>query len=421
MSVSRPRFALSALVVAIVVGGGYALSHHSSAASAAAGAPAVATVDVSQVISRNITDWQSYSGRLEAVDHVDIRPQVSGTLVAVHFKDGSLVKKGDVLFTIDPRPYAAEVERTKAQLAAADARAVFSTANQARSQRLIGDNAISRSDFEQTQSAAREATANQLAAHAALASAQLNLEYTRITAPVSGRVSRAEVTVGNVVAAGGGAKVLTTLVSVAHIYASFDVDEQSFLKYINPSREGKAGPTPVYLGLANEDGYSRLGHVSSVDNSLDTSSGTIRVRADFDNADGILLPGLYARIRLGGGAPHEALLIDEKAVGTDQDKRFVLVVDQNNHSSYREVKLGAPQDGLRVVDTGLKAGERIIVNGLQRVRPGDPVTPNLIPMPGDTTVPAASATATTASATAATAPASPVKAAASSTHTSSKG
>ncbi len=392
MSISSKRLILTATVVAILgAGTGTILARHAGAQTNAA-APAAAQVDVATVVSRDITDWQDYSGRLEAVDHVDIRPQISGTLTSVNFKDGSYVNKGDVLFTIDARPYAAEVERAKAMLSAADANVTFTAANLARSQRLINDSAISRSDYEQTQNAAKAAVANQLAAQAALTSAKLNLEYTRITAPVSGRVSRAEVTVGNLVAAGGAAQVLTTLVSTAHIYASFDVDEQTFLKYINQERSGKGSSAPVYLGLANEMDYPRLGHVSSVDNSLNTSSGTIRVRAEFDNPNGVLLPGLYARIRLGGGLPHAGILISEQAVGTDQDKRFVLVVDSANKTAYREVKLGAQQDGLQVINSGLAVGDRIVVNGLQRVQPGDGVTPNLVQMPnGAATTPAAMA------------------------------
>lgn len=187
------------------------------------------------------------------------------------------------------------------------------------------------------------------------------------------------------VSAGGTAQVLTTLVSVSKVYASFDVDEQSFLKFINPARAGQ-GQVPVSLGLANENGFPREGRVSSVDNRLDVSSGTIRVRAEFDNKDGVLLPGLYARIRLGGGAAHNALLIDEKAIGTDQDKRFVLVLDADNRTAYREITLGAVQNGLRVVQSGLKNGERIVVNGLQRTRPGEVVSPHVVPMSADVAV-----------------------------------
>lgn len=377
---SRLSIAVSAAIVVLIAAAGIAGAIRVQAGNPEpkAATPAT-TVDVAEVVSRNIVDWQSYSGRLEAVDRVEIRPLVDGTLTAVHFKDGSLVKKGDLLFTIDPRPYAAEVARVQAQLAAAEARAAYTASDVARGERLLTDNAIARRDYEEKQNAAREAAANVLAAQAALKAAKLNLEYTQITAPVAGRISRAEVTVGNVVAVGAGSAPLSTLVSVSQVYASFDVDEQSFLKYVSPA-QAKNAQVPVFLGLANEDGYSRQGKVASIDNRVDTSSGTIRVRAVFDNRDGLLVPGLYARIRLGGGAPHEALLIDEKAIGTDQSKRFVLTVDKENHTAYREVRLGAKQEDLLIVEGGLKAGERIVVNGLQRTRPGDTITPNIVPM-----------------------------------------
>ncbi len=383
MAVSRNRIALLVVFAAIIAAGGsYALLRTPAGAQAAQaqGAPAAPGVEVAAALGKTIVDWQRYSGRLEAIDRVDIRPQVSGTLTAVHFQDGSLVNKGDVLFTIDPRPFTAELERAAAQLAAAKARASFTATELARGQRLLGDNAIARRDFEEKQNASREAAANLQGAQAALESAKLNLNYTRIEAPVSGRVSRAEVTVGNVVAAGANSVPLTTLVSVSRMYASFDVDEQTFLKYVNPTRNGKSGTVPVELGLANEEGYSRNGFVQSVDNRLDATSGTIRVRAVFDNADGLLLPGLYARVRLGGSAPRPAVLIDEKAIGTDQDKRFVLVLDDTNRAVYRAIKVGANQAGLRVVESGLNAGERIVVNGLQRIRPGDVVSPTDVPM-----------------------------------------
>lgn len=338
-----------------------------------------ASVDVATVVTRSIIDWQGYSGRLEAVDHVSIRPEVTGTITEVHFEDGGLVERGDPLFTIDPRPYAAAVDRAKAQLAAAEARAAYTASELDRSKRLLADNAIARRDHDQRHNASLEAAANLQAARAELAAARLELSHTRITAPVAGRVSRAEVTVGNLVSAGAASAPLTTLVSVARMYASFEVDEQSFLTFINPAI-ATGQPIPVLLGLANEDGFPRKGQVGSVDNRLDSASGTIRIRAVFDNADGTLVPGLYARIRLGGSTARAATLIDEKAIGTDQDKRFVLVLDEANRTVYREVRVGATYEGLRVIESGLETGERIVVNGLQRARPGDTVAPNDVPM-----------------------------------------
>lgn len=382
MATSRQRVVLAlSLIGLIVLGAGYSvLNSRSADAKQASSTPQATPVGVATVISRKVMDWRDYSGRLEAVERIDIRPQVSGALAAVHFHDGAIVRQGDLLFTIDPRPFEAELARTQANLAAAEARVAFAGMDLARSQRLLADNAIARRDFDSKENAALEAGAAVQAARAAVDSARLNLGYTRITAPVAGRVSRAEVSAGNVVAAGAASQSLTTLVSVAKIFASFDVDEQSFLQYINPARGSKNSSTPVYLGLGNETGFAREGRISSVDNRLDASSGTIRVRAVFDNADGSLLPGLYARIRLGSGVEHEAVLIDEKAVGTDQNKRFVLVVDSANRTAYREIRLGALQGGLRVVESGLKAGERIVLSGLQRVRPGDTVAPQDLPM-----------------------------------------
>ena len=377
---SRISIAISAAIVILIIGAGIisTLRVHASNPEPRSAVPAT-TVDVAEVVSRNIVDWQNYSGKLEAVEHVEIRPLVGGTLTAVHFKDGSLVQKGDLLFTIDPRSYEAEVARGQAQLAAAQARAAYTASDVARAERLLSDNAIAQRDVDEKKNAALEAAANVLAAQAALKVATLHLDYTRITAPVSGRISRAELTVGNVVAPGTGSPPLSTLVSVSQVYASFDVDEQSFLKYVNPAQANNK-KIPVFLGLANETGYSREGRVTSIDNRVDTSSGTVRVRAVFDNQDGLLLPGLYARIRLGGNAPHQALLIDEKSVGTDQSKRFVLIVDKDNHTAYREIQVGASQDNLLIVEDGLKAGEHIVVNGLQRTHPGDTITPNLVPM-----------------------------------------
>ncbi|CAM4397726.1 efflux RND transporter periplasmic adaptor subunit [Bordetella muralis] len=397
MSVSRPRIALLAVFVALLAaGGGYSLWNGKSGTGAALAqsAPPAPSVDVAPALGKTIIDWQDYSGRLEAIDRVDIRPLVSGTLMAVHFKDGSLVKKGDPLFTIDPRPYAAEVNRAAAQLAAARARVAFTASEFARGKRLLAENAIAKRDFESKRNDANEASANLQAAEAALDAAKLNLGYTEIVAPVAGRVSRAEITEGNVVAAGASSVPLTTLVSVSQMYASFDVDEQAYLKYVSPARVSGA-PVPVQLGLANEDGHSREGIVQSIDNRIDTTSGTIRVRAVFNNTDGLLVPGMYARIRLGGTEPHQAVLIEERAIGTDQDKRFVLVVDDQGRTAYRQVSLGASQGKLRVVTSGLQPGERIVVNGLQRVRPGETVAPNLVSMDTPPSSPPIAATGST--------------------------
>lgn len=382
MFLLRDHYVMAAIAATVILGSIAALRVNAGVTDSApvpATAPASA-VDVANVLSQAVTDWHDYSGRLEAVDRVDIRPLVSGTLTKVHFHDGDLVEKNDVLFTIDPRPYKATADRAKALLLAAQARAAYTASDLARGKRLLDENAIAKRDYEEKRNAAREAAANLQAAQAAVDSAQLDLEHTRIVAPISGRVSRAEVTPGNVVQAGAASAPLTSLVSVAKMYASFEVDEQSFLKFVSPARNINKTQMQVFLGLANEAGHPRPGMLASVDNRLDTSSGTIRVRAVFDNPDGILVPGLYARIRLGGGAPHKAVLIDEKAIGTDQDKRFVIVVDSSNKTSYREVHLGALQAGLRIVDDGLEPGERIVVNGLQRIRPGDAVTPNEVHM-----------------------------------------
>ncbi len=375
----------AALAGLLLTGGGIAAYSARADVPAAPAAAQAAQVDTAEVIHRAITDWQEFSGRLEAVDRVEIRPQVSGILTQVHFKDGAAVRKGDVLFTIDPRPFAAEVARAEAQLAATEARVAYTASDLARSERLIADNAVSRRDLEEKQNAARDAAAGVQAARAALRIARLNLDYTTIKAPIDGRMSRAEVTIGNLVSTTGG-PALTTLVSSDRIYAAFDVDEQTFLKSVNPARTAKGTSLPVHLGLADNDGYSTQGRIHSVDNRLDTTSGTIRVRAVFDNPDGRLVPGLYARIRLGSDTPREAVLIDDRAVGTDQDKRFVLVVGDGNRAAYREVRLGKLQDGLRVVEDGLKPGEHIVVNGLQRIRPGDPVTPHPVAMEGSAPV-----------------------------------
>ncbi len=379
----QSRRTLIAIAIVAVLGAGVATSilrpWHGGEAHANTPPPAPA-VEVAAVVGKTITEWDEFSGRLEAVDRVEIRPRVSGTIEAVHFREGALVKKGDPLFTIDPRPYAAEVARAEAALAAAQVRASHAQTEKVRAQRLLDDNAISRREFDERINAASETNADVRGAQAALEVARLNLTYTRIVAPVSGKVSRAEITVGNLVAAGAASPALTTVVSVSPVYASFEVDEQSYLRYTAPGAGGGQANLPVYLGLANEDGHPHTGRIQSVDNRLDPKSGTIRVRAIFENADGRLLPGLYAKLKLGGGSPYPAVLVNDRAIGTDQGKKFVLVVDNANKLVYREVDLGPSYEGLRVIRKGVKPGEKIVVNGLQRVRPGITVAPKPVDM-----------------------------------------
>jgi multidrug efflux system membrane fusion protein len=371
------------LAAALIIGaaGAGAVLYGADAGAQAAPAASAPEVDVAEVVAARITDYQGYSGRIEAIDKVEIRPLVGGTIVAVHFSDGAFVRKGEALFTIDPRPYQAEVDRAAAQVVAAQARSGYSATDAGRADRLLLDNAIAKRDYDQTHNAAQEAAANLKAAQAALELARINLAYTQILAPVSGRVSRAEMTIGNIVSAGANAPLLTTVVSVSPVYAAFEVDEQTYLRYL---RHGGKADVPVQLGLADEAAYSRSGKVDSIDNRLDTKSGTIRVRARFDNADGALLPGLYARVRVGGGAPHAAIMVDDAAIGTDQDKKFVMAVDRSGKVQYREVRIGNLHDGLRVIESGLTAGERIIVNGIQRARPNEQVKVKTVAMTGGT-------------------------------------
>lgn len=379
MSMTKTKLAyVLAAGASIAVIAGATIRGQAEDQPAAVSAPAAVEVDVAPVVARKVVDWQSYSGRLEAVERVDVRPRVSGTITEVHFKNGAVVRKGEVLFTIDPAPYRAELSRAEAQLAAAEARVRYTKAELERAARLVADSTVTRRTLDEREHNARDAAAAVRAAEADVQVARLNLGYTSVMSPIDGRVSRAEITVGNVVAAGASGLPLTTIVSVSPIYAAFDVDEQTYLRHI-ASVKDKAG-VPVQLGLANEADYSRAGVIEDVDNRLDPVSGTIRVRASIDNPDGLLVPGLYARVKVGGSDPKPAVMVDERAIGTDQDKKFVLVVGDDNKVAYRAIQLGSRQEGLRIVTEGLQPGERIIVNGVQRARPGDVVQPKIVAM-----------------------------------------
>jgi multidrug efflux system membrane fusion protein len=290
------------------------------------------------------------------------------------------VKQGDLLITIDPAPFAAEVERSEAQVAAAQARVALTKSELERGRQLWDSRTVSQRELDQRVNAQGEAEANLRAAQAALQSNRLNLGYTEVRAPVAGRVGKLEITVGNLVAAGPGAPVLTTLVSVDPIYASFSADEEVVMRALkllgaDASAHTQVDRIPVELSTVTSNGTPFRGRLQLIDNQVDSRSGTVRVRAVFDNADGRLMPGQFARLRMGQAKTEPALMVNERAIGTDQDKKFVLVVDDASKAEYREVTLGASVDGLRVVTSGLKSGERIVVNGLQRVRPGALVAP----------------------------------------------
>jgi multidrug efflux system membrane fusion protein len=322
---------------------------------------------------RQTSLWDEFSGRLEAVNRVDLRPRVAGAIQSTGFAEGELVKAGDVLFRIDPALYQAEVEKAQAQLEAAKARAVFTNGELERGQQLIGNHVVTQRDLDQRDNANREAIANVKAAEATLQTARLNLDYTEVRAPVDGRVGRIEVTIGNLVSAGTSSAVLTSLVSVNPIYASFDAAEDVVLHALRsvaePSgKRGKLNQIPVEM--TTTDGSTGKGHIQLIDNQVNGQSGTIRVRAVFSNDDGRLIPGQFARLRMGQPQKQTLVMVDERAIGTDQDKKFVMVVGADNRAAYRSVTLGGAVDGLRVVTSGLNSGDRIVINGLQRVRPG---------------------------------------------------
>jgi membrane fusion protein, multidrug efflux system len=345
--------------------------------------PPATPVSVAIVEQRDIALWDEFSGRLEAIERVDVRARVAGQVQTVHFREGALVRQGDLLITIDPAPYAAEVRRAEAQVAAAQAELVLARSELDRSRQLWERRVVPQRDLDERLNAERGAEANLRAAEAGLEVARLNLGYTSVRAPVAGRVGRLEVTVGNLVAAGPGAPVLTTLVSIDPIYASFSADEETVARVLGSlgaEPHGQLGRIPVRMDTATSDGTSYEGALQLVDNQVDGSSGTVFARAVFANPDGLLIPGQFARLQVGRATTEPAVLVSERAVGTDQDKKFVTVVGQDDKAEYREVTLGPSVDGLRVVTQGVAPGERVVVNGLQRVRPGTLVAPQLVPM-----------------------------------------
>jgi RND family efflux transporter MFP subunit len=377
--------ALTSLAVSGALAALVGLSGCKSEATTAQEAPAP-QVSVASALERDVTEWDEFTGRLEAVESVEVRPRVTGYIESVNFTEGSTVKKGDLLFVIDPRPYRAELSKAEAELARAVARSELAVADEGRSTKLLDIKAVSREEYDSRINASREAKADVAAARAAVDSAKLNLEFTRITAPISGRVSKAAVTAGNLVTGGSNtAALLTTVVSLDPMYVTFEGDEQIYLKYNELSRRGERSSSrdaanPVLMGLANESGYPHHGAMVFVDNQVDSRTGTIRARASFENKDGFLTPGLFARVKLLGHNSYRAVLVDDRAIGTDQSQKFVYVIDAQNKVTYRPVTVGRLDDGLRIVQKGLQPGETVVVNGLQRVRPGVVVAPERVAM-----------------------------------------
>ncbi|HSI61263.1 MAG TPA: efflux RND transporter periplasmic adaptor subunit [Ideonella sp.] len=351
-----------------------ALSGCGKSAEAQGGPPPAAPVSVAPAVQRAIADSEEFSGRLEATEFVELRPRVGGTIDKLHFADGAMVKKGDLLFTIDPRPFEAELARAQSQLAAAKTRLELSRSELARAQKLLDQQAISKQEFDQLNSGSRTSLADQQTAEAAVRVAALNLDYTKVRSPINGRASRANITAGNLV---NEQSLLTTIAGVARIHAYFDGSETTYLR-LKAAKPGEKAPK-VQMGLANEPGFPHAGQVDFVDNQLNPQTGAIRLRATFDNARGQFTPGLAARLRMEDNTPHDAVLVAERAIGTDQTKKYVYVVGADNKPQFREVKLGALIGGMRVVQGGgVKPGENVVVDGLQRVMPGMPVAPQVL-------------------------------------------
>jgi len=374
----RQLFGASLLLLS---GGGYAFYHANATPAPQAIQPAL-PVSVESLHSQKVEPFAAFSGRIDAVDYAEIRPQVAGRITEIHFQDGQQVKAGDVLFVIDPRPYQAAAAKAAGDLASAVNNARLAQIERDRGERLIKAQALSQESYDQRVNADNVAQAAVKSAQAALAAAQVDVDHAFIKAPISGRISRAEITVGNLVGSATAApQLLASIVSDNGVYADFDVDEQTYLNIVrgNGLAQDKQQAIPVTLtvqGDAKAQAYH--GRIESFDNHISAGSGTIRARARFANEDGSLVPGMFVSVRMGGSILNQALLVPETAIGNDQSKRFVYVVGQDNKAEYREVALGSTVDGKRVVVSGLKPGDRVILDGLQKLAPGAAVAPQAV-------------------------------------------
>ena len=393
----RVRFVFAALAAAVLAacgGGGDEAAQHQMPPQ---------DVSVANVVQKEVKDWDEYSGRIEAVESIELRPRVAGYLNAVHFKEGSQVEKGDLLFTIDDREYRAAVAAARADVARAAARVEMADNELERSEALIEARAVSKGELDTRRGEMVQADADRLAAEARLAQAELNLGFTRISAPISGRIGAALIKPGNLVAP--GESLLSTLVSIDPVHVVFEGDESAYLRYQDMAREGERQSSrdvanPVEVALANESTFAHQGEMDFVDNAINPATGTIRGRAILPNPDGVFTPGLFARVRLMGAQPRPALLIHEQAVLTDQDRKYVWAIGEGNSAMRKDIVLGESIDGLRVVESGLAAGDKVVVNGVRKIFfPGQPLAPREVPMEAPMTpapAPAADATAAAA-------------------------
>ncbi|MBI5618640.1 MAG: efflux RND transporter periplasmic adaptor subunit [Gammaproteobacteria bacterium] len=377
MSPTQRRWQVSACALALALG---------ACSKAPAPPPASANqapppVSVAAAIEREVRESDEFPGRIEATDAVEVRARVNGYLQAVKFEPGALVRKGDLLIVIDPRPFQAALDQAEAALASTRAQLALARTELTRQEQLLKDRATAKREYDTAAAQVQSLEARAHADAATIATARLNLEYTHITAPISGRAGKDEVTVGNLIQGEvPNSPVLTTIVSQDPVYVSFEADERAYLKYIGPARNGQL---EVAVGLADEKDFPHQAKLGFIDNRIDTASGTVRLRAVLDNSAGRFTPGLFARVKLNAtAAPRRVVMVADRAIGTDQSKRFVLVVDDKHLAQYREVRIGRAERGLRVIEDGLKAGETIVVNGLQRARPGMPVTPQTVEMDG---------------------------------------
>jgi len=397
VSVAQPRALTGSTILASIAAALFLVSGCGGDADAQAGPPAAPPVSVAPAVQRPVADSEEFSGRLEAAEYVELRPRVSGTIDKVHFTDGALVRKGDLLFSIDPRPFEAEAARAQSQLTSMKARFELAQSELARAQKLLDSQAVSKQEVDQLAASQRTSQADIQGAEAALRIARLNIEYAQVRAPIAGRVSRANVTAGNVV---NEQSVLTTIAGVSKVYAYFDGSERTYLRLKEAKTGGRA--PKVRMALLDEQGFPHEGEVDFIDNRLNPQTGAVRMRATFDNASSRFTPGLSARLRMESATAYNAVLVPERAIGTDQTKKFVYVVEADGKPQFREVHLGALADGMRVVQGSVKPGEHVVVDGLQRIQPGMTVAPQVLqvdakglpispPMAGSPAAPAADA------------------------------